>query len=163
MRNHKMIRISRRMVLKKPLGKVWVFIFGWLVITLLVVFLLQSRMYYGSNPIVRPRLNVQEAFQSSGKGLEDVEDITLDGISPADASLSQPRQPYSLLLGWLPLATEPTYTTAERCRGLDFQPRLERTGNFRQLTNNYKRGDPDSCSGPIQDLTMAFYKTTPVP
>lgn len=150
------------MVLKKPIGKVWVFILGWLIVTLLVVFLLQSRMYYGSNPIVRPRINVKEAFQSQKK-VEDVEDINLDGMSPADASLNQPRQPYSLLLGWLPLATEPTYTTAERCRGLDFQPRLERTGNFRQLTNNYKRGDPDSCSGPIQDLTMAFYKTTPVP
>jgi len=150
------------MVLKKPIGKVWVFILGWLIVTLLVVFLLQSRMYYGSNPIVRPRMDIKEAFQGEQK-VEDVEDINLDGMSPADASLNQPRQPYSLLLGWLPLATEPTYTTAERCRNLDFQPRLERTGNFRQLTNNYKRGDPDSCSGPIQDLTLAFYKTTPVP
>lgn len=151
------------MVLKKPLGKVWVFILGWLIVTVLVVFLIQSRMYYGANPIVRPRVSVQEAFQGGdGKKLEDVTDINLHGMSPADASLNQPRQPYSLLLGWLPLATEPTYTTAESCRSLDFQPRLERTGNFRQLTNNYKRGDPDSCSGPIQDLTMAFYKTTPV-
>jgi hypothetical protein len=150
------------MVLKKPIGKVWVFILGWLIVTLLVVFLLQSRMYSGSNPIVRPRVNVKEAFQSELKS-EGVEDITLNGISPADASLNEPRQPYSLLLGWLPLATEPIYTTAETCRTLDFQPRLERTGNFRQLTNNYKRGDPDSCSGPIQDLTLAFYKTTPVP
>jgi hypothetical protein len=150
------------MVLKKPIGKVWVFILGWLIVSLLVVFLLQARMYYGSSPIVRSRIEVKEAFQT-GKKVEDVEDINLNGMSPADASLNQPRQPYSLLLGWLPLATEPTYTTAERCRSLDFQPRLERTGNFRQLTNNYKRGDPDSCSGPIQDLTMAFYKTTPVP
>ncbi len=148
--------------MKKPLGKVWIFILGWLLITLLVVFLLQSRMYFGDNPIVRNRLEVKEAFQTQEK-VESVEDINLQKMSPADASLNQPRQPYSLLLGWLPLATEPTYTTAESCRGLDFQPRLERTGNFRQLTNNYKRGDPDSCSGPIQDLTLAFYKTTPIP
>lgn len=145
------------MVLKKPIEKVWVFILGWLIVTVLIVFLLQSRMYYGSNPIVRQRIEVKEAFQNN-QVLEEVTDTTL-----ADASLDQPRQPYSLLLGWLPLATEPTYTTAETCRTLDFQPRLERTGNFRQLTNNYKRGDPDSCSGPIQDLTLAFYKTTPVP
>ena len=150
------------MVLKKSIGKVWVFILGWLLVTLLVVFLLQSRMYFGNNPIVRNSLEVKEAFQSQEK-VESVEDINLHKMSPADASLNQPRQPYSLLLGWLPLATEPTYTTAESCRGLDFQPRLERTGNFRQLTNNYKRGDPDSCSGPIQDLTLAFYKTTPIP
>ena len=146
----------------KMVGKVWIFIVGWLFITLVIVFLVQSRMYYGANPIVRPRINTVEAFESGNK-VENVEDINLNGMAPADASLNQPRQPYSLLLGWLPLASETTYTNAQQCRGLDFQTRLERTGNFRQLTNNYKRGDPDSCSGPIQDLTLAFYKTTPVP
>ncbi len=151
--------------MKKPADKVLVFILGCLFIILLIVFLIQSRLYLGSNTIVRSRIEVQEAFQNqtSQNKVEDVEAINLNGMSPADASLNQPRQPYSLLLGWLPLATENTYTTAERCRALDFQPRLERTGNFRQLTNNYKRGDPDSCSGPIQDLSLAFYKTTPVP
>jgi len=151
--------------MKKSADKVLVFILGCLFIILLIVFLIQSRLYLGSNPIVRSRIEVQEAFQNevSQKKVEDVEDINLNGMSPADASLNQPRQPYSLLLGWLPLATENTYTTAERCRALDFQPRLERTGNFRQLTNNYKRGDPDSCSGPIQDLSLAIYKTTPIP
>ena len=150
--------------MKKSADKVLVFVLGCLFIILLIVFLIQSRLYLGSNTIVRSRIEVQEAFQNeaSQKKLEDVEDINLNGMSPADASLNQPRQAYSLLLGWLPLATENTYTTAERCRALDFQPRLERTGNFRQLTNNYKRGDPDSCSGPIQDLSLAFYKTTPV-
>ena len=151
--------------MKKSADKVLVFVLGCLFIILLIVFLIQSRLYLGSNTIVRSRIEVQEAFQNeaSQKKLEDVEDINLNGMSPADASLNQPRQAYSLLLGWLPLATENTYTTAERCRALDFQPRLERTGNFRQLTNNYKRGDPDSCSGPIQDLSLAFYKTTPGP
>ena len=151
--------------MKKSADKVLVFVLGCLFIILLIVFLIQSRLYLGSNTIVRSRIEVQEAFQNdaSQKKVEDVEDINLNGMSPADASLNQPRQAYSLLLGWLPLATETTYTTAERCRALDFQPRLERTGNFRQLTNNYKRGDPDSCSGPIQDLSLAFYKTTPVP
>ena len=148
--------------MKKTLGKVWVFILGWLFVTLLVVFLLQSRMYYGANPIVRSRQGVVEAF-ASGIAVKENPDINRNDMSPANATLDQPRQSYSLLLDWLPLAGEPTYTNAESCRALDFQPRLERTGNFRQLTNNYKRGDPDSCSGPIQDLTMAFYKTTPVP
>jgi len=151
--------------MKKPADKVLVFILGCLFIILLIVFLIQSRLYLGSNPIVRSRIEIQEAFENEKpkNKVEDVEAINLNGMSPADASLNQPRQPYSLLLGWLPLATETTYTTAERCRALDFQPRLERTGNFRQLTNNYKRGDPDSCSGPIQDLSLAIYKTTPIP
>jgi len=148
--------------MKKVLGKVLMFILGWLCITLLIVFLVQSRIFYGANPIVRPAINVVEAFETTEK-VKDTEDINLNGMSPADASLNQPREPYSLLLGWLPLATEPKYTSASECRSLDFQTRLERTGNFRQLTNNYKRGDPDSCSGPIQDLTLAFYKTAPIP
>lgn len=143
------------------LGKVWMFILGWLFVTLLIVFMVQSRMFSGPNPIVRRAINTVEAFQDEKKVAEN-EDINLHGMSPADASLSQPRQPYSLLLGWLPLATETTPTNAETCRSQDFQTRLERTGNFRQLTNNYKRGDPESCSAPIQDLTLAFYKTTPV-
>lgn len=148
--------------MRKGDGKVWIFILGWLIVTILIIFLIQVRMFSGRNPIVRPRLNTVEAFQTKEK-VEDVEDINLNNMSPADATLKQPREPYSLLLGWLPLATEVTYTSASSCRDIDFQPRLERTGNFRQLTNNYKRGDPDSCSAPIQDLALAFYKTTPVP
>lgn len=148
--------------MKKTLGKAWIFILGWLFITLLIIFLLQTRMFYGYNPIVRPRLEVKEAFQNA-EMVENVEDINLNGMSPADATLNQPRQPYSLLLGWLQPASQPKYVNAEECRSLDFQTRLERTGNFRQLTNNYKRGDPDSCSGPIEDLTLSFYKTTPIP
>ena len=148
--------------MKKILGKVWVFILGWLFIILLMIFLLQSRMFYGANPIVRPRLEVKEAFQGTAS-LQNVEDINLNGMSPADATLNEPRQPYSLLLGWLRLAPGPKYINAGECRSLDFQTRLERTGNFRQLTNNYKRGDPDSCSGPIEDLTLSFYETPPLP
>jgi hypothetical protein len=145
--------------MKKTFGKVWMFILGSLFITLLVVFLVQSRMFYGSNPIVRQRLEVKEAFQSAPK-INDVEDINLDDMSPADTTLDKPRQPYSLLLDWLPLASEPKYVNAKGCHELDFQTRLERTGNFRQLTNNYKRGDPDSCTGPVD---LGFYKTTPIP
>jgi hypothetical protein len=147
--------------MKKIVGKVWMFILGWLCITLLIVFLVQSRMFYGNNPIVRQRIETVEAFESR---VEEKEAVHLNGMSPADdTSVTKPKESYSLLLDWLTLATEPKYIDADDCRSLDFQTRLERTGNFRQLTNNYKRGDPDSCSGPIQDLTLAFYKTTPIP
>jgi hypothetical protein len=148
--------------MKKSLGKVWAFILAWVFVILLFVFFIQARDYYGANPIVRKRINVLEAFQS-GKKVVDVEDINMNGMSPANAALARPRDPYSLLGGWLTLADAPMYKTAEGCRAVDFQTRLEKTGNFRQLTNNYKRGDPDSCSGPIQDLTFAIYKTEPIP
>ena len=44
------------------------------------------------------------------------------------------------------------------CYATDFQRSMEKTGNFRQLTNNYKRSGPDSCSAPLQELVLNFYK-----
>ena len=150
--------------MKKSLSNSLIFILSWLFIVLLAVFFIQSREFYGANPIMRPRQGVVEAFQSAGAPpIQNSEDINLNGMSPGDPDLMNLRQPYALLKGWLPLAAEPTYMTAKTCHESDFQGRLEKTGNFRQLTNNYKRGDPDSCSGPIQDLTLAFYKTDPIP
>jgi hypothetical protein len=150
--------------MKNSLGKVWGLILAWIFVILLFVFIIQARDYYGPNPIVRKRVNTIEAFQGGAKKMIDVEDINMNGMSPAnDTSVSKPRDPYALLGSWLPLAKDPMYKTAQGCHAVDFQTRLEKTGNFRQLTNNYKRGDPDSCSGAIQDLTFAIYKTTPIP
>ena len=49
--------------------------------------------------------------------------------------------------------------TSRSCYATDFQRAIEKTGNFRQLTNNYKRSSPDSCSAPFQELVLNFYKT----
>ena len=43
------------------------------------------------------------------------------------------------------------------CFATDFNRLQEKTGNFRQLTNNYKRDYPDSCSSPFQELVNSFY------
>ena len=48
------------------------------------------------------------------------------------------------------------------CYATSFDRFLEQTGNFHQITNNYKRGYPDSCSSPLQELVLSFYKTTPM-
>jgi hypothetical protein len=148
--------------MKKALGATWMFILGWLFLTVLLTFFVQARDFYGANPIMRPRQGVVEAFQSAPK-VQDSDDPSLLGVKPGDPGLDKPREPYNLLNGWLNPLEKPMYTNAKECRELDFQTRLERTGNFRQLTNNYKRGDPDSCSAPIQDMTLAFYKTDPIP
>ena len=139
--------------MKKPLGAVLGFIVGWVFLTLVLVVYIQSR---GENPVVRVRQEVVEAFQIK---VQDSEEPVMGG----DPGLAKPREPYNLLNGWLTPADAPMYPTAKRCHEVDFQGRLERTGNFRQLTNNYKRGDPDSCSAPLHDLTLAFYKTDPIP
>ena len=150
------------MVVKNALQTVWTLVLGLLFFIILLVFFIQSKGLFNMSPVVRERQEVMEAFQTQAKVLE-LPSINLGGMTPGDPELNTPRQPYALLNGWLPLTDDPKYLTAQGCHDVDFQVRLERTGNFRQLTNNYKRGDPDSCSGPIQDLSLAFYKTTPVP
>lgn len=185
--------------MKRSLGQILTFIVGWGVLILLLAFFIQMRDYsaYG-NPIIRRRLDVQEAFQG-GRG-EDVRDhMEMAGtVAPAPAALENKREPYTLLNGWLePKLPEeaavsgppgraqeipdgrygeavkdlykevkalprPSFNS-QTCYESDFQIRLERTGNYRQLTNNYKRGDPDSCSAPLQDTAMGYYKEDGVP
>ena len=48
------------------------------------------------------------------------------------------------------------------CYATDFERMISKTGNYSQLTNNYKRGYPDSCSSPYQELVMNFYKADPM-
>ena len=122
--------------------------------------LYQSQFWMGKNPIVRARLNRIEPFQDKPV----VQNVTenLANMEPDVTSLEQPREPYALLKDVLqPLPPNVKGLTAESCYGVDFQTRLEKTGNFRQLTNNYKRGTPDSCSTPDHGL-LAFYKPDPV-
>jgi hypothetical protein len=148
--------------MKKSLARILSIILGWSFVVILLIFFVQARDYYGPNPIVRKRTEVVEAF-ASPPATVSVNDTNMNGMEPGDPDLDNARRPYALLRGWLTLAEEPIYKTAQGCREVDFQTRLEKTGNFRQLTNNYKRGDPDSCSGPIEELNLAIYKTTPIP
>ncbi len=134
-------------------------LFVWILMTILLAFFIQSRDYYGDNPVVRHRLEVKEAFQNNTV----VESMNASRLEPDDADLDNLRRPYALLKDWFPTTETPLYPDAQRCYQGDFQARLERTGNFRQLTNNYKRGSPDSCSGAPTELTLAIYKAEPLP
>jgi hypothetical protein len=145
---------------------VWGCILGWAFLMVLLAFFIQARDYYGMNPIVRHRLAVKEAFQTLGAPAEpkDISEEAGPGIQPAAAALADKRTPYTLLNGWLaPVEASDTPSpassfTAERCHESDFQTRLEPTGNYRQMTNNYKRESPDSCSAPLQETVLGFYK-----
>lgn len=83
---------------------------------------------------------------------------------PAPAGLTQPRKPYHLLDGVLKDAPRDTIgcLTAGCCNETDFEARTNLTGNYLQRTNNYKRSYPDNCTTPLHELTMSFYKTTPL-
>jgi hypothetical protein len=66
---------------------------------------------------------------------------------------------YMLLADELePIDSGLSCVNSRSCYAVDTDRLQEKTGNFRQLTNNYKRGYPDSCSSPYQELVLSFYK-----
>ena len=85
--------------------------------------------------------------------------------SPAPADIYN-NQPYHLLGDEMdpPRVNETISCVNSRsCYASDFERMVSKTGNFRQMTNNYKRGYPDSCSAPYQELVLNFYKADAMP
>lgn len=148
-------------MLNKELGNALVL---WLVLVIVVGLLYQSTYYIGNNPILRKRLNRIEAFQNKPADVTGITDDNLINMNPADSSLENLRKPYSLLQDVLPIFKGPApRPSSQACYELDFQKRLEKTGNYKQLTNNYKRGTPDSCSEPLHEMTLSYYDVKPLP
>ena len=84
--------------------------------------------------------------------------------SPGPADLYN-NQPYHLLSDILPPPREVesiSCVNSRSCYATDFDRMVSKTGTFRQMTNNYKRGYPDSCSSPYQELVLNFYKADPM-
>lgn len=133
----------------------------WLVLTIFIGILYKSTYYIGNNPVLRQPLKRIEPFQSEPVEITGVTDTSIL-LDPAD--FDNLRKPYSLLQDVLPVfegkAPRPTSQT---CYDTDFQKRLEKTGNYRQLTNNYKRGTPDSCSEALHEMTLSYYDVKPLP
>jgi hypothetical protein len=66
---------------------------------------------------------------------------------------------YMLLADELkPLDSGISCVNSRSCFATNFDRLVEKTGNFRQFTNNYKHEYPDSCSSPYQELVLSFYK-----
>lgn len=84
--------------------------------------------------------------------------------SPAPADIYN-NKPYHLLSNEMsPPRTNETIScvNSRSCYATDFQRMVDKTGNYRQMTNNFKRGYPDSCSAPYQELVLNFYKAEPM-
>jgi hypothetical protein len=47
---------------------------------------------------------------------------------------------------------------SKSCFMKDFGRLIERTGNYKQMTNNFEHGYPDSCSAPYHELILDVYK-----
>jgi hypothetical protein len=88
-----------------------------------------------------------------------VMDYPPDTPGPADLYNNSP---YHLLADEMPPPrTEEALScvNSRSCYASDFDRMVSKTGTYRQMTNNYKRGYPDSCSSPYQELVLNFYET----
>lgn len=123
-------------------------------IKLVLVFLIVSLIVLLFTNIVEMRSKLYTVVRNAIPYKESFINIT-----PQDVDTS-----YSLLNGVLTLKDQQKSGSlnSQRCYEGDFQTRIEKTGHYRQLTNNYKRGDPDSCTTPKQEFVNAFYRIDPI-
>jgi hypothetical protein len=81
---------------------------------------------------------------------------------PADATLDSPRVAYGLLNDYMEPATDGSgrlaNLTSECAYIADGQRHIEKTGSYGQVTNNYKRKNPDDGSTMLRELSVSFYK-----
>ena len=78
---------------------------------------------------------------------------------PADATLNSPRVPYHLLGDYLEPAEGRLANLKSECAYIaDGQRRIEKTGTYGQITNNYKKEKPDNGSTLLRELSLSFYK-----
>lgn len=133
-------------------------IFG---IVLLLLLLASQIAEYRSFFIVRDEIQVKEPFQSK-------DDVVVKGVTDmngnaADADIADQRTPYNLLKGVLASdGSKLSGMSAQRCYEADFENRLM-TSSRKQMTNNYQRLNPDSCTAPFTELVTSFYKVDPLP
>ena len=103
--------------------------------------------------VTQPKKKVKVVDSDSFKQTADPEQMIMDyrPNQPSPVELYN-TQPYHLLKESI------SCVDSRSCYATDFQRTIEKTGNFQQLTNNYKRKYPDSCSAPLQELVLNFYK-----
>jgi len=77
---------------------------------------------------------------------------------PADATLDTPRESYNLLGDYLKPAEGRIANLKSECAYVaDGQKRIEKTGSYGQITNNYKKAKPDNGSTLLRELSLSFY------
>lgn len=76
--------------------------------------------------------------------------------SPADFTYK--RDPYALLNIPVKEKSQLGNLTAKACYETDYIANKQRTGNYDQLTNNFKHKGPDSCSASLE-MVNTIYKS----
>ena len=80
---------------------------------------------------------------------------------PADTTLESPRLAYHLLGDYMEPATQEgrlANFTSECAYVSNGQNRIDKTGSYGQVTNNYKHKKPDNGSTWLHELSLSFYK-----
>ena len=75
-------------------------------------------------------------------------------------TVAQGREPYHLLKDERPSVGPPdeiSCVNSRSCYATDFGRLLERS-SYRQMTNNFRHANPESCTAPFQELITNFYK-----
>jgi hypothetical protein len=115
--------------------------------------------------ITTPELKVwlpspESVTRSNSNGASENYSV-LDSAASYEAGIGKPFKSYDLLPDGKPEPRVAGGPTAERCYNTDWATNLELGGTYRQMTNNYQRGYPDSCSAPTHELILNFYKDKP--
>ena len=82
-------------------------------------------------------------------------------FSHGDSTLDRPREPYALLGDKLRTKKFPQTArgpTSEQCYTTDYQSDISLLPSFRQMTNNYRHKNGESCSAPNHDLILGMYE-----
>jgi hypothetical protein len=111
-----------------------------------------------SKPIVIEEQSNVDAFQPTADPAQDILDYLPNQPSPVDLQNSQPYHLLSDIMGEPRVKESVSCVNSRSCYATNFERTIEKTGNYNQLTNNYKRKYPDSCSSPLQELVLNFYK-----
>jgi len=109
-------------------------------------------------PVSEPMKPVQTDIQPTADPVQDLLDYRPNQPSPVDLQNTQPYHLLSDIMEQPRVKESLSCVNSRSCYATDFQRTIEKTGNYNQMTNNYKRKYPDSCSGTEQELTLNFYK-----
>ena len=122
----------------------------------------QKRWWMDSATALEPFMNPQGVTKKQDKRGEREEEADSSPGKPAPVDLYH-MEPYLLLSDILVKGQEsPSSVTSQSCYTMDAEASLSKVGNYRQLTNNYKREYPDHCSSPFQEFVLPFYKPKPL-
>jgi hypothetical protein len=130
--------------------------FGVIVLVLALITMVTLHSMY---PSVKKESFVSGGYPTSQLCKMPLTTPSPQSSGPADATIDSPRTPYHLLGDYMPPAKERLANLTSECAYIaDGQRRIEQTGSYGQITNNYKKKNPDNGSTLLHELSVSFYK-----